>query len=140
MAKVKVWNDNTYVYQDKFKGQEIVIQPKDFILMESDEAIQFKSAFPGFGLKRKASGQQDPSTFKMIRIEVIDEKQLQAEQEARAKQALKTCQLCSFEAQSDIELDRHVTEAHLDSMIDKEEAQKATSRRGKSKGAQAVTA
>ena len=67
MKLVKVWNDNIYPFKQDYKGEIIEIPAKGYIEMIWDEAIAFKSypspmAFDGMG-------QQDPKSFKMIRVE-----------------------------------------------------------------------
>jgi hypothetical protein len=65
--KVKVWNDNVHVFTQRFKGEQVTIPAKGFIEMEWDEAISFKSH--PFSMKFDGMGQQDPTSFKMIRVE-----------------------------------------------------------------------
>lgn len=66
-SKVKVWNDNVHPFSQKFKGQEILIPAKNFIEMDYSAAQQFLGK-PS-PIKRDGMGQQDPVSYKMLRIE-----------------------------------------------------------------------
>lgn len=65
--KVKVWNDNRFPFEQKFKGERIRIEANSFIEMEHEEAHAFKSA--PYSMKFDGMNQQDPTSFKMIRVE-----------------------------------------------------------------------
>jgi hypothetical protein len=67
VAKVKVWNDNFLPFEQRFKGEKIRIEANSFIEMEHDDAVQFKS-YP-HAMKFDGMNQQDPSSFKKIRID-----------------------------------------------------------------------
>ncbi len=67
MALVKVWNDNIYLYEEKFRGRLIEIDPNSYIEMDEDEAENFKAAFTF--PHRDEQGRPDPRFFKKIRIE-----------------------------------------------------------------------
>jgi len=69
---VKVWNDNTYPYSEKFKGTEVKIEPKTFIKMEREEAILLLGQFSP--ITRDADGAPHPKSFKRLRIEEIASK------------------------------------------------------------------
>jgi len=64
---VKVWNDNTYPYSEKFRGKEVVIEAGKFVEMEYDQAIIFKGTMNT--VKRTKDGGFDPRYFKRIRVE-----------------------------------------------------------------------
>lgn len=67
MNTVKVWNDNSHVFTQKFKGDTVTIPAKSFIEMDYAEAVSFRGKpSPMF---KDGMGQQDPKSFKMIRIE-----------------------------------------------------------------------
>jgi hypothetical protein len=66
MALVKVWNDNSLPFKQKFKGETYEIAPHSYIEMEYDLAVAFKSSpvpmtFDGQG--------PTPAGYKMIRVE-----------------------------------------------------------------------
>lgn len=65
---VKVWNDNTYPYTEKFKGKQIDIAPKNYVEMDHNEASDFLGNNPGTA-RVNANGLQAPETYKMLRIE-----------------------------------------------------------------------
>lgn len=67
MKKVKVWNDNIHPFEQNFKGEKIRIEANSFIEMHWDDAVSFRSK--PFPMKFNGMNQQDPTSFKMIRIE-----------------------------------------------------------------------
>jgi hypothetical protein len=67
MAQVKVWNDHTVDHVEKFKGEELRVPAKGFIMMDYIDAIDFKGQF--FGMRMLGPNNPDPKTFKMIRVE-----------------------------------------------------------------------
>lgn len=67
MHKVKVWNDNNHPFEQRFKGEIIKIEANSFVEMNWDDAVQFKS-YPS-PMKFNGMGMQDPTSFKMIRID-----------------------------------------------------------------------
>lgn len=114
---VRVWNDNTHPYEEEFKGKTIKIGANKFIEMEETEAVEFKGKFTH--IKRDADGQPVPSGYKMLRIEKT------SKSAHRPSEKLDfTCQACGFIAKNKIELDAHIDENHLDSLLDKDEADK----------------
>lgn len=120
MALVKVWNDNVYPYKELFKGDNILIPPNSYIEMEHDDAILFKGTYcmP----KYDAGGAALPETFKKIRIT--------SGTEGAAKQKIEfyKCQACNYEATNMVDLDKHITENHLEQLADTKERDK---RKGK---------
>jgi hypothetical protein len=67
MARVKVWNDNVHPHTEMFKGEKIHIEPKQYVEMDYEEAVEFKGQFTG--MKMRGDGTDCPTGFKMIRIE-----------------------------------------------------------------------
>lgn len=67
--KVKVWNENIYVYEEDFRGKKISIAPKGFIELEEDEAHIFFGTI-GKGPRKDTHGNFDPRFFKKLRMEV----------------------------------------------------------------------
>ena len=65
--EIKLWNDNVHPYTEKFRGKEISIPAKSFIMMDEDEAEYFKGVFT-YPVK-DSQGVPDPLYFKMLRIE-----------------------------------------------------------------------
>lgn len=67
MPTCKVWNDNAYLYEEKFKGEQIVIEPRGYVEMDLDEAHQFLGTFKP--IVKRGDGTADPRCFKMLRID-----------------------------------------------------------------------
>jgi len=67
MPLVRVWNDNVHPFRQTFKGEEIAIPPRSFIMMDREEAIQFKGTFSP--IERDGGGVPLPTSYKMIRVE-----------------------------------------------------------------------
>ena len=111
-ATVKIWNNNTYDHEEKFKGQDVVIPAGGFIVMNKFEAVEFKSQFkqPIF-LK---GGVPDPKSFKKLSLEPIDDTI------NGSKDSEHVCQNCGFGAKSAAGLKAHVRANHLQSVKDKE--------------------
>ena len=118
--QVRVWNDNTYPHTEEFKGEKITIPSKGSILMEWNEAHEFKGRYTP--IIKDGGGQPIPQSFKMIRIEKIDA------QSPEEKTPGFPCQACGKVYESQGVLDVHIDEQHLEAMADQEVAQK---RRGR---------
>lgn len=73
MAKWRVWNKhpNGLTHTEKFKDQDIVIKAGEFVLMDYEDAVQFRGQY--FPMKRNAQGAPDPSGFKIIHLEKHDD-------------------------------------------------------------------
>lgn len=129
MAQVKVWNENLYEYKEKFKGMEIKIPPRSFILMEADDADQFYGSYSP--IKADVNGRPTPQSFKKIRIEQLPKvgKEVKSPDLTENK-----CLACAYVATSKVDLDEHVTASHLEQMTDEEEVKK---RRGRPPGSKA---
>jgi hypothetical protein len=115
--KVKVWNDNTYDYEEKFREQDIKIPAKSFIEMEYDEALTFKGTFAG--IKRDADNQPLPQFFKMIRLEPASPDM------GAAKPEPLLCNSCRYLAISAKDLETHLKK-HADDVVVDEAAEAAT--------------
>lgn len=118
---VKVWNRNTYEYRERFKGQEVVIPPNSFVVMNQFEAVEFKSTFvnPRF-LK---GGVPDPRYYKMIVIEPMEDKARDGTAEEKEPESL-VCQKCGFEAKSKQGLRAHIKANHIQAMENDDERRK----------------
>jgi hypothetical protein len=110
MANVRVWNDNKFDHVEKYKGDTIKIKSGEFVVMDREEAVQFKSNF--YTPKYHANGVQTQESKKMIRLERIDG--------AVAAPALETfnCMACGFKAKSNAALTQHIAHKHKDIMVD----------------------
>ncbi len=67
--KVKVWNENKYVYEEKFKNKNVVIQPGEYVEMSLDDAMIFKGTM-GPGVRKLRTGAPDPRSFKKLRFDI----------------------------------------------------------------------
>lgn len=63
---VKVWNDNDFLYTEKYQGKPLTIEPKSFIEMDEDAAEQFLGQY--VMPRKRGDGTDDPAYFKMLRI------------------------------------------------------------------------
>ena len=115
MAQVKVWNDNTHDYKEKFKDNEIVIPAKGFVEMEYYDAHEFKGAFKG--IERDGDNQPMPRSYKMIRVE-------DPAIEIDAKIESNTCAACKFRGASPKSLLEHILANHADQAAVDEDAEK----------------
>lgn len=68
-GKWRVYNTHRdgLVHREKFKDDFLEIKAGEYILMDYEDAVQFKGQY--FPMKMDAMGQQDPKSFKMIKIE-----------------------------------------------------------------------
>ena len=117
MGMVRVYNDNIHEHREKFRGVEIVIPAGEFVEMDREDAVLFKSQFTP--VIRNKGGRDDPKGFKMIRIEYAptaeNVKDVVAEHEASM-----TCTACGFRAGSTAGLKAHIRAKHADQMVDAE--------------------
>ena len=125
MAKVKVWNDNTVAWTEKFKGDDVKIPPRGYIEMEFYEAHEFKGQFSP--IKVRADGTQDPGSFKMIRVEPLEQKN---EGEIEDGQEIFPCNLCRKVYTTEEALLKHSESAHSAQMVTDPEAEKHAPKRG----------
>ena len=116
MAKVRVYNDNRFEHRENFRGEMKIIPAGKFIEMEREDAVLFKSQF--FQPKYDKGGLQDPTTYKMIRLEKIEEQAKDAEPEEFR------CHACNFSSQTKQGLAAHVRAKHAGQMVDDEARKK----------------
>jgi len=130
MADYKVWNDNVYPYKEKFKDELVVIQPKQFIVMNEDDAFQFKGTFCAPRLD--ADGAHKAEGFKMIRLEKVEG----SEALDAPKFSDHVCMACNYKGDNETDLKEHTKAAHaeLTNVVD-EEAEEAIKTRAKKKTA-----
>jgi len=64
----QVWNKHPegLTHEEKFKGETIKIKAGEYILMDYEEAVQFKGQY--FPIKLRGDNTQDPATFKVIEL------------------------------------------------------------------------
>jgi hypothetical protein len=121
MPMVRVWNRNSVVHKETFKGDEIVIQPGKFIMMDFNEANDFRGQF--FTPKFNKGGAQTIDSMKYIEIDKNDYKaaldELNSRGEDRAKKTY-VCMKCNKEFSSKRALLTHVKNTHSDELADDE--------------------
>lgn len=124
-GEARVWNDNKYTYQERFKGQNISIEPGAFIIMPLQDAYEFKGTFCQPVILK--NGRHDERFYKMIRVEKIDPKSDKIKEvekkEAQTKTDL-TCNACGFVAKNSTGLSAHIRHNHLQQM-ESDDARKA---------------
>lgn len=121
--KVKVWNNNTVDWKEKFKGELIVIPSKGYIEMEFYEAHEFKGQFSPINIK--GDGTQDPTSFKMIKVD--PPVQLEAA-ESDADEVF-PCNVCKKVYTTEGALVKHSEAQHADRMVTDFEAEKEIPRK-----------
>jgi hypothetical protein len=114
---VRVYNDNVVDHKESYKGEDINIPAGGFIVMDRDEAVQFKSKF--FPPKFDKGGQQEITSMKRIRLAAIPKE----EQKDSAKPAPEDaeehrCMACGFTAKSGAGLKSHIRSNHGEIMVD----------------------
>jgi len=121
-TEVKIFNKNTYDYEETFRDQRYFIPAGGHIILDYEEAVKFLSHMSKF--KRDKDGQQDPRTYKWLVMDEADKKRaelfLRNEQEEKAKKVF-VCHACSKEFTSKKKLLAHAEEEHLDIMVKEEE-------------------
>jgi hypothetical protein len=112
--QVKVWNDNVYPFSQVFKGDKLTIPAGSFLMMDLEEAVEFKSSFSPIVLDADESPL--PSSYKMIRIE-------RGSSDPVVPNADLICHANGKRVASKAELDKEI-EAHVDMMVDDKEIEK----------------
>lgn len=134
MPKIRIWNDNSLPYTEKFMDRNIKILPGKYIDMESDEAIRFLGTYRAPELD--GMGQQKPESFKMLRKEIIeplfDDGKGSSLSPKNPTEKIK-CNVCGYEAINQWELDGHINACHLNEMADKKEQEKRMAQVNKGK-------
>lgn len=106
MAKWRVWNKhpNGFTHKEKFKEQLIEIKAGEYVLMDYEDAVQFRGQY--FPMKKDAQGAPDPAGFKVIHLE------------RHGEEAVKPTEfVCHFDGKkfpTQILLDQHLTENYSD--------------------------
>lgn len=69
-GKWEVWNRHPmgYTHREKYKGDDVIINADDYVLMDYEEAVQFKGQMPSTGIMKNAQGVQDPKSYKCIEL------------------------------------------------------------------------
>lgn len=121
MPLVKVYNRNSITHKELFKGDEIVIQPGKYIMMDFNDAVDFRGQFiaPRFN----KGGQQLVESMKIIEIDKEDYKRALDEINNRGEEKSKktfVCFKCGKEYISKKALLTHVKNSHSDELVDDE--------------------
>lgn len=118
--QVKVWNDNVHPYEERFQGEFIRIEPHKYVSMDYDKAVLFLGTFSGIMIK--GDGLHDPKSFKKLRIDTDDRKEVIMSRshmnDKDDKEKVFVCHACTKEFLTKKGLERHVKEKHLSEMAD----------------------
>lgn len=123
MAKAKVYNKHSHglTHTEKFKDRTIVIKAGDFVEMDYEEAVEFKSQY--FPMKFGPDEVQLPESFKMIEIVPIADPVAERD----GKESF-VCQLTGKKFGSASELEQHLKQFR-DLIVTDEEGEKEVQRR-----------
>jgi hypothetical protein len=108
---VKVCNDNVHPYREKWRGQDIYIEPKGSIKMDLNDANLFLGTMPP-NIEVDANNIQKPTSYKMLRIEKLGDETVTEETKTFK------CMMDGKEFQTQAALDAHIAENFADDMID----------------------
>lgn len=120
--KYKVFNmhpeGKTHV--EYFRGDRIEIPAGQFIVMDYEDAVQFKSQY--YPMKKNAMEQHDPDGFKCIRLDpIIDEKE---NEEKVVEKLVYVCAMDGKKFSSPEALDAHISTYYADRILVDEVAEK----------------
>lgn len=121
---VKVVNDNVHPYRERFRDQDIYIEPKGSIKMDLNDAHLFLGTMPS-NIEVDANGIQKATSYKMLRIETLATEAAQPE----AKKFV--CMKDGKEFPSQAALDKHIEENWAEEIIDEEAREKVVAKRGR---------
>lgn len=127
MPRARVWNDNSYPYQEVFKGEKIYIPAKSYIEMDEDEAHQFRGTYSP--PKLNVDGVHLPEGFKIIRVE-----RLSGEAVVAPKIDELQCLACKYKGSNPADLEEHLKTHKSQAVVD-EAAEEELKARKKAKGA-----
>lgn len=123
---VKVWNDNDHVFKTKFKGDEIIIKPHQFIEMERFHANDLRGQYHPIVIA--ANGLQDPTSYQMLRIELETDKKEDVEINSHY------CMQCKKSYESEPVLKAHIDTQHADTVrLELPEVDEEIKKRGRPK-------
>lgn len=130
MPKVRVWNDNIYPYNEKFRDQDIMIPAKEFIVMERDQAVLFRGTMNA--VKLDSNGQaNDARYFKKIRLEPISGN----EADEITSSPKFRCEMDGRVFDTEGQLKKHIDENYKDRIVVDEEAEREMAQRKRQKKA-----
>lgn len=108
---VRVWNDNSKLYTEKYKDEEVKIAPKAFVVMEESDAVAFLGQYTSI----KKDGQGNALNPKMLRLERADNAL-----DGYTPYAAPKCMACRKEFQTEEELKDHSLKFHESILADEE--------------------
>jgi len=120
--KVKVWNDNTFDYHEKFQDEDIIIKAKSYIEMDDDKAVLFKGTMNK--MEFDGSGVPLPQSYKRIRVEGLYD-------HLRKPTPLPQHHVCQFdgkELSSEAELNQYIADNYIDKIENKDFAKEFQSK------------
>ena len=114
MAKAKVWNMHPlgYTHKEMFREEMIEIKANEFIVMDDEDAVLFKGQY--FPMKFDAQDQQDPKSYKVIKVEPMKEAAVVADAEKYVSM------IDGKEFTSQAELDAHLKQFADQNFVDEE--------------------
>ena len=113
MSKCKVINVHPQgiTHVEDFKGDKIEIPAGSFIVMDYEDAVQFKSQY--FAMKFDAMEQQDPRSFKCIKLEPI----LEPEEIKSVEKVVYVCNLDGKKFETAEALNAHISANYADKVV-----------------------
>lgn len=108
----RVYNKHSHglTHTEMFKGDMITIPAGEYILMDYDDAVQFKSQH--FPIKKDAMGQQTPESYKMIQIEAHISKNVKSRETTKSKEFI--CPMDGKKFTSKVALDAYIEQNFKD--------------------------
>lgn len=119
---VRVYNDNVHPYYEKFKGEDVSIPARGFVEMDFFEAVEFRGTYSP--IQVDGGGAAKPESFKMLRIVQPQEFVVEDKKEPQ-------CHSCGKFFENLEILDAHISELHIDQILDKDEKEKRLKTKGK---------
>jgi len=121
MTMIKVYNNNDHDFQEKYKGQMIVIKAHEYFEMDYEEAVDFiGKAVP---IIRMKNGLPDPRSLKRLKITEEDKAKGRAVatgDKTSDQEKVFVCMGCSKEFRTKNGLLKHIKDKHQSQMIDEE--------------------
>lgn len=115
MGQVRVYNDNTYVYRERFMDDDIVIEAGKYITMDEQKAVRFRGTYSPVELDH--DGKPLPKSYKMIRLEKVDAQASKVEEKF-------SCMACAKDFTNQKSLDQHIDASHQEQWADAEHKDK----------------
>jgi hypothetical protein len=118
--QVKLYNRNTYDYNEVFRGEPIHIKAGGYIVIDYEKANLFMGTM--CSVKKDKGGKALPESFKKLEMDKEDRRRvelfLRDEKEEKARKTF-VCHKCNEEFRSKASLVEHVKDEHLDDLADR---------------------